>query len=184
MPSGAFQVKRVFSTSCRSPKDLDSARNLFMANGESSNDGFLDRLLADIAREKSERWEFDFNLGQPIPSSSRSQLEYTVLSNDKVPQFYRPVEFPFQSSSDESSDSENFDPVFKKSLVFEKFQKNKRPAGLQTPRKQPSGLETPHKQQPITSYICRRKHTKQAAPISKPLKQLNQRANRRFSLQP
>ncbi|CAD5211398.1 unnamed protein product [Bursaphelenchus okinawaensis] len=134
-----------------------------------SNDDFVDRLLKDISRKQCEKWGFDFELDQPMPSSSNSRFEWTVVKNEDVPFFYRSVEII------EETDSENRDPMYKKKAVpYSVCQKKRRPAGLITPRKQPS----------ITEFISRRKHTKQASPISKPLKPLNQRSVRRFSLQP
>lgn len=74
-----------------------------------ANDRFVAALMNQMAESYRSKWEFDFDAGQPLPSSSESRFRYSLLDASSTPlPYHTNVHSPSPSSDEENiSDAEN-----------------------------------------------------------------------------
>lgn len=76
---------------------------------QQANNEFVQQMIAQMTQEYNQKWEFDFEAGQPLPSSSHSRFHYKEVETNAMPSVYSPVIHSSPVSIDEEnvSDSEN-----------------------------------------------------------------------------
>lgn len=73
---------------------------------QEANHEFIQTTLTQMANDYRHKWEFDFEIGQPLPSSSSSRFHYKLIDIAVIPSIYSPL---VHSPKEEEnlSDSEN-----------------------------------------------------------------------------
>jgi hypothetical protein len=110
--------------SARRRLNFGTANTVTQSCAQEANSDFVQKLMTEMAHKYCQKWEFDFEAGQPLPSSSNSRFHYKQIQINTMPSVYSPITHSSSMSTYEEnlSDAENrFNDLSNKSVKSDEF---------------------------------------------------------------